>query len=121
MLSIIAKRAAALASCLPAQAAAAAEEALITGAAAERRQLLGALAELLPPRCAAAHREGIFARRHLEQLPPRVLSQVRAGVGGQEGGNATSLQLRCQRMAGVVGRRPMRVCSQHSSLATDCP
>ena len=51
----------------------------LSAAAAQRQQLLEALASLLPPQGAEAHRGGILARRHFERLPDRVLSQVGFG------------------------------------------
>ncbi|KIY93053.1 hypothetical protein MNEG_14909 [Monoraphidium neglectum] len=47
----------------------------LAAATAERQQLLAGFAALLPPRGAEAHAGGVLARRHMEQLPERVLSQ----------------------------------------------
>jgi hypothetical protein len=48
----------------------------LTVAAIQRHQLLRGLAGLLPPQCAAAHGEGVLGRRHVEQLPVRLMTQV---------------------------------------------
>ncbi len=44
--------------------------------ALRRLLLLRALADLLPPEVGAAHAEEVMSRRHVEEFPPDILSQV---------------------------------------------
>jgi hypothetical protein len=66
-----------------------------TAAVAEREQLLRTFVELLPPRAVAAHAEGVLARRHVEELPPRLLSQVPGQREGRARAGQAEPRTRC--------------------------